>query len=94
MLSIQHINNRIKNSEFFQKIDEGLSFDDFKIDDAIKARFKNGVYLIYVFVYYLVFRQLLSVYPELITTFACPTLFPVGSHSGINAPKLRAKRRN
>ena len=41
MLSIQHINNRIKNSEFFQKIDEGLSFDDFKIDDAIKARFKN-----------------------------------------------------
>lgn len=41
MLSIQHINNRIKNSEFFQKIDDGLTFDDFKVDNAIKARFKN-----------------------------------------------------
>ena len=30
MLAIQHINNRIKNSEFFQKI-----------DDAIKGRFKD-----------------------------------------------------
>lgn len=41
MLSIQHINNRIKNSEFFQKIDAGLTFEDFKIDDAIKGRFKD-----------------------------------------------------
>ena len=41
MLAIQHINNRIKNSEFFQKIDDGLTFDDFKIDDAIKGRFKD-----------------------------------------------------
>ncbi len=41
MLSIQHINNRIRNDQFFQKIDEGLTFDDFKADDAIKARFKD-----------------------------------------------------
>lgn len=41
MLSIQHINSRIKNKDFFQKVDDGLSFDDFKVDDAIKARFKN-----------------------------------------------------
>lgn len=41
MLSMQHINNRIRNNEFFQKIDEGLSFDDFKTNNAVKARFKN-----------------------------------------------------
>lgn len=41
MLSIQHINNRIRSSEFFQEIDEGLTFDDFKTDNAIKARFKD-----------------------------------------------------
>ncbi|MCM1049044.1 MAG: hypothetical protein NC433_11545 [Clostridiales bacterium] len=41
MLSIQHINNRIKNSEFFQKIDEGLTFDDFRVNDAVKVRFKE-----------------------------------------------------
>lgn len=41
MLSIQHINNRIRNSEFFQKIDEGLTFDDFKVDVAVRARFKD-----------------------------------------------------
>lgn len=40
MLSIQHINNRIRNSEFFQKIDEGLAFDDFKVGEAVKVRFK------------------------------------------------------
>ena len=68
---------------------------DFKKQNRSNGTFGScGVYLIYVFVYYLVFRQLLSVYPELITTFACPTLFPVGFHSGINAPKLRAKSRN
>ncbi|MBD5457410.1 MAG: hypothetical protein HDR27_02425 [Lachnospiraceae bacterium] len=41
MLSIQHIDYRIKNDEFFQRIDDGLTFDDFKINDAIKARFKD-----------------------------------------------------
>ncbi len=41
MLSIQHINNRIRNDQFFQRIDEGLTFDDFKADYAIKARFKD-----------------------------------------------------
>lgn len=41
MLSIQHINSRIKNRDFFQKVDDGLSFDGFKVDDAIKARFRN-----------------------------------------------------
>lgn len=41
MLSIQHINNRIRNYDFFQKIDDGLTFDDFKTDNAVNARFKN-----------------------------------------------------
>lgn len=41
MLSIQHIDYRIKNDEFFQRIGDGLTFDDFKINDAIKARFKD-----------------------------------------------------
>lgn len=41
MMGIQHIDYRIKSDKFFQKIDEGLSFADFKTDDAIKARFKN-----------------------------------------------------
>lgn len=41
MLGIQHIDYRIKNDEFFQKIDDGLSFADFKVDDAIKDRFKQ-----------------------------------------------------
>ena len=41
MLSIQHINSRIKNNEFFQKIDNGLTFDDFKVDNSVKARFKD-----------------------------------------------------
>ena len=41
MLAIQHIDNRIKNNKFFQRISEGLSFTDFKIDNAINDRFKN-----------------------------------------------------
>lgn len=41
MLGIQHIDYRIKNDEFFQKIDQGLSFADFKVDNAIKDRFKH-----------------------------------------------------
>ena len=41
MLSIQHINSRIKNNEFFQKIDNGLTFNDFKVDNSVKARFKD-----------------------------------------------------
>lgn len=41
MMGIQHIDYRIKNDEFFQKIDEGLSFADFKVDDGIKERFKK-----------------------------------------------------
>lgn len=41
MLAIQHIDNRIKNNKFFQKISEGLSFTDFKINNAINDRFKK-----------------------------------------------------
>lgn len=41
MLSIQHINYRIKNNEFFQKVDGGLTFDDFKTDNSVKARFRE-----------------------------------------------------
>lgn len=41
ILSIQHINSRIKNNEFFQKIDNGLTFDEFKVDNSVKARFKD-----------------------------------------------------
>lgn len=41
MLSIQHINYKIKNDEFFQKIDDGLSFNDFAADGAIKARYRE-----------------------------------------------------
>ena len=41
MLAIQHIDNRIKNNKFFQRISEGLSFADFKIDNAINDRFKK-----------------------------------------------------
>ena len=35
MLSIQHIDYRIKNDKFFQKIEEGLTFEDFKVDSAL-----------------------------------------------------------
>ena len=41
MLSIQHIDYRIKNDEFFKSIDDGLTFNDFKVNDAVKARFKD-----------------------------------------------------
>ena len=41
MLGIQHIDYRIKNDEFFQKINDGLTFADFKVDDSIKDRFKH-----------------------------------------------------
>lgn len=41
MLSIQHINGKIRNNEFFQKIEEGLTFGDFEVDNAVKVRFKN-----------------------------------------------------
>lgn len=41
MLSIQHINYKIKNEDFFQQIDRGLTFDSFKQDAAVKARFKD-----------------------------------------------------
>lgn len=40
MLAIQHIDYRIKNNEFFERINNGLSFADFKTDEAIKHRFK------------------------------------------------------
>lgn len=41
MLSIQHIDYRIKNDKFFQRIDEGLTFEDFKVNSAVKSRFKE-----------------------------------------------------
>ena len=41
MLGIQHIDYRIKNDKFFESINNGLSFADFKVDDAIKDRFKH-----------------------------------------------------
>ena len=41
MLAIQHIDNRIKSNKFFQRIRDGLSFSDFKIDNAINDRFKK-----------------------------------------------------
>lgn len=41
MLAIQHIDFHIKNDEFFQRISDGLSFDDFKINNAIKDRFRK-----------------------------------------------------
>lgn len=40
MLGIQHIDYRIENDKLFQRINDGLSFADFKIDDATKNRFK------------------------------------------------------
>lgn len=41
MLSIQHINNKIPNINFFDKINEGLSFSDFNKNNALKNRFQN-----------------------------------------------------
>lgn len=41
MLCIHHINGRIGGDSFFDKINEGLSFDDFEADNALKFRFKK-----------------------------------------------------
>lgn len=41
MLAVHYIDYSIKNDEFFQRIDEGLSFADFRVNDAIKDRFKK-----------------------------------------------------
>ena len=41
MLGIQHIDYRIKNDEFFDSINNGLNFANFKVNDAIKDRFKK-----------------------------------------------------
>ena len=41
MLSIQHIDNHIKNNQFFQRINDGLSFADFKNDNAVNNRFRT-----------------------------------------------------
>ena len=41
MLGIQHIDYRIKNDEFFDSINNGLNFAKFKVNDAIKDRFKK-----------------------------------------------------
>ena len=41
MLAIHHIDYTIKNDELFSKINDGLSFNDFKVNDAIKDRFKK-----------------------------------------------------
>lgn len=51
ILSIQHINSRIKNNEFFQKIDNGLTFDEFKVDNSVKARFKDQKKRVSMFAY-------------------------------------------
>lgn len=40
MLSIQHIDYTISKEEFFNKIDNGLSLNDFTINRAIKNRYK------------------------------------------------------
>ena len=41
MLSIQHIDGKIGGDRFFEKIKNGLCFDDFKKTDAMKERFKK-----------------------------------------------------
>jgi hypothetical protein len=41
MLGIQHIDYTIASDDFFNRIDNGLSFADFKTNEAIKTRFKN-----------------------------------------------------
>ncbi|WP_024348484.1 hypothetical protein [Lacrimispora indolis] len=41
MLAIQHIDYKIKKDNFFNRIDDGLCFDDFKKENAIKARFRE-----------------------------------------------------
>lgn len=41
MLSIQHINNKIKNNAFFESVHNGLEFSTFEGDRAIKQRFRS-----------------------------------------------------
>ena len=41
MLAIHYIDYSIKNNEFFQAINNGLTFANFKVNDAIKDRFKK-----------------------------------------------------
>lgn len=41
MLSIQHINNKIKNNAFFESVHNGLEFSTFDGDRAIKQRFRS-----------------------------------------------------
>lgn len=41
MLGIQHIDNRIKKTKFFEEIDNGLSFDTFRSDTKKRKRFKQ-----------------------------------------------------
>lgn len=41
MLSIQHIDYKIPKGDFFNRIDLGLSFDDFTSSNGVKLRFKK-----------------------------------------------------
>lgn len=41
MLSMQHIDYTISKDQFFTKIDEGLSFNDFQVNDSIRTRFSK-----------------------------------------------------
>ncbi len=41
MLAIQHIDNTISKNSFFNRIDAGLSFNDFTVKNGIKKRFNN-----------------------------------------------------
>lgn len=41
MLSIQHIDYKIPKDDFFNRIDQGLTFKDFVVNSAIKDRFRK-----------------------------------------------------
>ena len=41
MLSIQHINSKIGKNDFFKKINDGLSFENFKKKNSVNKRFKQ-----------------------------------------------------
>lgn len=41
LLAIQHINYKIKKDNFFNEIDSGLCFDDFRKENGMKARFRS-----------------------------------------------------
>ena len=45
MLSIQHINGRIKNHTFFEAVHNGLELSSFEEDRAIKQRYKKHNYI-------------------------------------------------